>query len=333
MSALEKVALGIATGAVKKSQYEIDKQALNDEINLKAYITDLTDQKILDKIKNVDGFQSGLDADLVRGIVPSNLALTVIESETAQGIRTAIGLGTASVTNLSTLVVKTDIGQTVTPLVNGKVPTENLPEYSQSTATLVQFFPTEHISSTNVQNALVELEEEKISKVDIGNTVVPLVLGKIPPVYLPGGSTTSISASATSFIPSGNLEATNVQEALVELDTEKLNTVSVGTTVAPLTSGKVPDSYLPDEIATITDKIPKADIGTTVAPVVSGKIPTSYLPSTGASTFYGFKLEGAKLILHTGDGSFNIKDYKESTFAPDGLVFSINTQGHIVITA
>lgn len=76
-------------------------------------------------------------------------------------------------------------------------------------AILVPFTPTGDISSTNVQNAIVEVDEELHAHIN--------------------NATGAHQASSVSFSPTGDIVATNVQAAVVEVDGELHSHISNGT--------------------------------------------------------------------------------------------------------
>lgn len=105
----------------------------------------------------------------------------------------------------------------------------SIPVTGHQTAADVPVTPTGGIASTDVQGALAELDAEKLVEVRISNIVATGTPGTT--TYLRGDGTWSTpednqTAAEVPFTPTGGIAATNVQNALAELDNEKLSSVT-----------------------------------------------------------------------------------------------------------
>jgi hypothetical protein len=87
--------------------------ALNIEVGKKLYITDYTKEDVLAKIKLVDGTDSGLDADLVRGL-PSSATTPTVEYKASVVIRDASG-------NFEAVNISSNLTGSVTGNVTGSL--------------------------------------------------------------------------------------------------------------------------------------------------------------------------------------------------------------------
>lgn len=108
---------------------------------------------------------------------------------------------------------------------------------------------------------------------DNGVAAHHLYLDKVALVYGGQSGATSVGASSVSFVPVGNIVSTNVQEAIEELDDEKLGTTEqaadvdpAGTAIASALSGKLGTSE------TAADVNPS---GTSIASALGGKLGTT----------------------------------------------------------
>lgn len=102
---------------------------------------------------------------------------------------------------------------------------------SAGTAAGTSFAPTGDISATNVQDAIVEVKNETASL----SNALPVMDGAVSagagtaasrddhvhPTDTSRAPVSAMTATGTSFTPSGSIAATNVQAAIQELDTEK----------------------------------------------------------------------------------------------------------------
>jgi hypothetical protein len=103
----------------------------------------------------------------------------------------------------------------------------------------------------------------------------------------------NIPAEGVSFIPSGGIVATNVQAALVELDTEKVPTTRQITTTGLLTGGgalsgdrvfAVPKATSAEVIAGVDDTKATTPLGVRDAILASGGTPAVLLINSGVTT-------------------------------------------------
>jgi len=131
--------------------------------------------------------------------------------------------GTISATNVQAAIHELDT-ETQAALAT-KAPT------SAGTAAGTSFTPTGSIAATNVQDAIVEVVNETASLSD----VVPVMDGTASagvgtaasrddhrhPTDTSRAPVSAMTATGTSFTPSGSIAATNVQAAIQELDAEK----------------------------------------------------------------------------------------------------------------
>lgn len=94
------------------------------------------------------------------------------------------------------------------------------------------------LASTNVQDALLELDQEK-QPVLVSGTHVKTINGASivgPGNLVVGGAG---AAASVTFTPAGNLGSTNVQGALQELDSEKQPTLVSGTTIKTINGNSI----------------------------------------------------------------------------------------------
>ena len=112
------------------------------------------------------------------------------------------------------------------------------------TASGITFTPAGNIAATNVQAAIVELDNEKEPVIAAGTTAQYWRGDKSWQTLPTGGGT----AASVTFTPAGNIAATNVQAALVELDNEKelVSNKGIANGYAPLdATTKIASAYLP----------------------------------------------------------------------------------------
>ena len=61
------------------------------------------------------------------------------------------------------------------------------------------------------------------------------------------------------------------------------------------------------------------------------KTEDGYEPIPSTAVFYGLRRDGAKLILETGQGTFDANKFATWMVAPPGLTFSVASNGHLKI--
>lgn len=91
------------------------------------------------------------------------------------------------------------------------------------------------------------------------------------------------------------------------------------------------DAALAAKLATDSLNMPSSLVGE------AGKLLTVKTTEDGFETasplgFYGLRLNGAKLTLETGEGPHNADDFETWTIAPPGVTFSVDANGHVLIS-
>lgn len=145
-----------------------------------------------------------------------------VASDSAANISFLPG-GTISATNVQQAIEELDLETQVG--LSTKAP------LSAGTAVGTSFTPTGDIAATNVQDAIVEVKNETASL----SNALPVVNGAanagagiaasrddhVHPTDTSRAPVSAMTATGTSFTPSGSIAATNVQAAIQELDAEK----------------------------------------------------------------------------------------------------------------
>lgn len=135
------------------------------------------------------------------------------------------------------------------------IDTTDSTQFSQ-TALATSFTPTGTIASHDVQNALTELDQKKVPITEIGAVggIASLGLdGKVPAAQLPTATGGTPTAASTTFTPVGDISATDVQTAILQLDENKIATSAAGVpngvaTLGP--DGKLASSQTPTGTST-----------------------------------------------------------------------------------
>lgn len=211
-------------------------------------------------------------------------------------------------------------------------------------AASVGYMPAGGLSSTNVQTALVELDSEKQPTLVSGTNIKTInnlsILGSGNIDIASGGAAT---AASVTFTPTGGLSSTNVQTALVELDSEKQVTLVSGTNIKTINgssilgSGDIAISGGASGASSVTfapvGNIASTSVQAAIAELDSEKQNT-LVSGTSIKTINGASILGSgNIVIAGGTGTVPVKYLTDFGALGDGASSSIAANNAAIASA
>lgn len=235
-------------------------------------------------------------------------------------------------------VSATNVQAAITELASEKSPvwhTHVAADVTNLTAALVPFVPQGTVAATNVQSAIQEVAAEAVQKTGAtGAAIIPTgnTAGRPAAVEgyfrrnseigqwegYDGASWVAVgqgNAASTTFTPSGNISATNVQAAIQELDAEKVSYGYLSATNTPFTpAGNIAATNVQAAIveldsetqAGLATKVSKSGDTMTGSLTISNTGPLINLADTDGTTFTMVSDAGAFELRQGGPGGTGV---------------------------